>query len=427
MSENNDQTSEEFNEATLNENRSWGSGFRLNGTRYATSLFWQPLRNSDDPYTEVEEASTNVLEGADLFAIKKGKSPQFGLCVSSQGYKSGTYVAAVSLISALPYVSSFLAVFKVKEGWWYVCVRNDVILSDGDMLFLNEEDAKAQFSSMLVVPDWGYKIAPAEWNIADTREENLATLLENASKESLQKIHALRGGKLLAVIIAGCLLGAWLISTLYSLITRSGAVKPITAPIAIKKVEPNAPPPEPKPWESIEDPSEIFEYCLSGVQDLINVPTPGWVIGGITCSSKAIVTSWHKQVGRLIWIDKALKNADVTFASRSISPNGNEVMASLAMPKITVKNSPPTYILGDLINTLNDLSQSIQMPFGISPQTTTSPQQNVYKSVKISFSSKHDPLVWRDILTKFSGFTINVIKYDVHANTWYYEGAIYAL
>ena len=427
MSENNDQIIEQSSAEAPNDNRTWGSGFTLKGTRFATSLFWQPLRNSEDPYTEIEEASANVLEGADLFSIKKGKSPQFGLCISSQGYKSGTSVAAVALINSLPYVTSFLAVFKVKEGWWYVCVRNDVILSDGDMLFLNEEEAKAQFSSMLVVPDWGYKIAPAEWNISDTREENLETLLENAPKEVLQKIHALRGGKLLAVVIAACLIGAWLLSTLFSLITNSSSVKPITAPIAIQKVEPAAPPPEPKPWESIEDPAEIFDYCFKGIKDLINVPTPGWSIGGITCTSKAIVTSWHKQVGRLIWIDKALKSADITFASQSISPNGNEVMASLTMPEITVKNSPPKYMLSDLINTLNDLFQGVQLPVSISPQTETSPQQNIYKSVKISFGSKYDPLVWRNLLTKFSGFKINVIQYDIHANSWYYEGAIYAL
>ena len=37
----------------------------------------------EDPYTEIGEAAENVLEGADLFALKKGKSPQFGLCISS--------------------------------------------------------------------------------------------------------------------------------------------------------------------------------------------------------------------------------------------------------------------------------------------------------------------------------------------------------
>ena len=181
---------ENANGESAEDARTWGTTFNVGGTTYATSLFWQPLRNSEDPYTEISEAAENVLEGADLFALKRGKSPQFGLCISSQGYQKGTRVAATALIGALPDTSSFLAVFKVDRGWWYVCVRNDVILSDGDMLFFNEQEAKDQFSSMLAVPDWGYKIAPASWHIEDTREQDLAALLKNGPKEVLQKVHA---------------------------------------------------------------------------------------------------------------------------------------------------------------------------------------------------------------------------------------------
>ena len=127
-----------------NEDKTWGTSLYVDGVRYATSLFWQPLQNQQDPFTEVLEASESVLEGADLFCIKPGKSPQFGICVSQEGYTKGQAVAAVSLASALADKSSFIAVFKTDQGWWYTCVRNDIILSDGDMLFLNEEDAKNQ-------------------------------------------------------------------------------------------------------------------------------------------------------------------------------------------------------------------------------------------------------------------------------------------
>ena len=56
-----------------NVNRSWGTEINIEGTSYATSLFWQPLQNKDDPYAEVEEASAGVLEGADLFCINRAK------------------------------------------------------------------------------------------------------------------------------------------------------------------------------------------------------------------------------------------------------------------------------------------------------------------------------------------------------------------
>lgn len=409
------------------EAKTWGTNFKANGVTYATSLFWQPLRNIDDPFIEITEAAENVLEGADLFCIKHGKNPQFGLCISAQGYTKKDRVAAVAIANALSDASSFLAVFKVENGWWYVCVRNDVILSDGDMLFFNEEEAKEQYMSMLAVPDWGYKIAPAEWNIEDSKEFQIEELLKNAPKVSLQKIHALRGAKLVAVIIAVLVIAGWLISTLSSTVFKSEPPKPIVAPVAIKDVDKNVIPPEPKPWESLAAPEEVMLYCFKAVQDVVGISTPGWRIGGITCNAESLVTSWSMEIGRLTWIDKALEKSGIHFSNRSISPSGREVMVSLPLPKAKKRNSPPKYNAVDLVNLLNDLFQGLQMSAGLSSQSWTSPQNNVYKSVHFSFNSKHDPKQWNDILTKFSGLTINVIKYDVNNNSWYYEGAIYVL
>ena len=410
-----------------NESRTWGTNFKLNGVTYATSLFWQPLRNLDDPYVEITEASENVLEGADLFCLKRGKSPQFGLCISQQGYDRKMRVAATSVAIALSETSSFLAVFKVDNGWWYLCVRNDVILSDGDMLFYNEEEAKQQFKSMLVVPDWGYKIAPAEWEIEDTTQMDLSTILKTAPKESLQKIHALRGTKLVILVSAIVIGVLWLLHMLVSSLMNSAPPKPIVAPVAIKKVEREAPPPEPKPWENLPDPVQITMSCFKAVQDVVTISTPGWRIGGITCSAEGLVTSWSMEMGRLTWIDKALESSGVTFSSRSISPNGREVVASVPIGKIKTLNSPPKLNAVDLVNMINDLFQGLQMSISLNSQTWTSPQGNVYKLVSFSFSSKHDPRQWLDILTKFSGLTVKGMKYDVNSNTWYYEGAIYVL
>jgi len=409
------------------EAKAWGTSFESGGITYAASLFWQPLQNRDDPYTEITEASENVLEGADLFCLKPGKSPQFGLCVSYQGYKKKMLAAAVAVATALSDRSSFLAVFKVDNGWWYVCARNDIILSDGDMLFLNEEDAKEQFMSMLAVPDWGRKIAPQEWLIEDTEVLDLEQLLERGSESKLQKIHALRGPKLFAVVAAIAVAGIWLVSTLINSIFLTPPQKPIIAPAPIKQIEKPAPPPEPKPWESIQDPIAIMDKCFQATQDVVGISTPGWRIEGITCTPSGLVTSWHREFGRLSWVDKALDNSGVVFSSRSISPNGDSVIVSVPINDIKTLNSPPERHSVDMINLLNDLFQAIQMPVSLTTESWTSPQQNVYRSVKFSFTSNHDPKQWEDLLINFSGLKINTIKYDTNSHNWYYEGAIYVL
>lgn len=145
-------------EPSRENSKEWASSFTVDGIQYAASIFWESLQNVDAPFLDAKEAAENVLVGADLFCVKHGKSPQLGLAVSSQGFKKGMNVAAVTAVTSMSDASSLLAVFKVDAGYWYLCVRNDVILSDGDVLFVKEEDAKEQFMSMLSVPDWSKRL-----------------------------------------------------------------------------------------------------------------------------------------------------------------------------------------------------------------------------------------------------------------------------
>ena len=407
--------------------RTWGTSIELDGVTYATSLFWQPLQNKDDPFTEVGEASEGVMEGADLFCIKQGKAPQFGICASKEGYKSGENVAAVTLATAMADRSSFVAVFKVDNGWWYTCVRNDIILSDGDMLFLNEQEAKNQFLSMLAVPDWGRKIAPPEWNLEETEYPDLHKLMSQGMRAKLQKIKALRGTKLMVVIAISAIIGLWLLSSIINGIFLAPPKRPIIAPVAPKVIKPVEKIPEVKPWEKISDPEQVMLNCYKAVQDVVTIMPPGWVIGNISCSTGGLTTSWTREVGKISWIEQALDMSGITFSGRSISDNGNSLIASVPLPKIKQISSPPLKNDIDLKNTLNNLFQSIGQSVNLSSFAYTSPEQNVYRSVQFKFSSIHNPSVWSDLLTKFSGLDITMIRYNTRDKTWEYEGAIYVL
>ncbi len=407
--------------------RTWGTSIELDGITYATSLFWQPLQNKDDPFTEVGEASEGVMEGADLFCIKQGKAPQFGICASKEGYKNGQNVAAVTLATAMADKSSFIAVFKVDNGWWYTCVRNDIILSDGDMLFLNEQDAKNQFLSMLAVPDWGRKIAPPEWNLEETEYLDLNKLMSQGMRAKLQKIKALRGTKLMLVIAISAIIGLWLLSSIINGIFLAPPKRPIIAPVAPKVVKPVEKIPEIKPWEKISDPEQVMLNCYKAVQDVVTIMPPGWVIGNISCSTGGLTTSWSREVGKISWIEQALDISGITFSGRSVSDDGNSLIASVPLPKIKQISSPPLKNDIDLKNTINNLFQSIGQSVNLSSFAYTSPEQNVYRSVRFKFSSIHNPSVWSDLLTKFSGLDITMIRYNTGNKTWEYEGAIYVL
>lgn len=423
-----------------NATRSWGPSTVIGGQTYSTGLFWQPLQNKDDPYTEIEEQSESVQEGADLFVLKPGKTVQFGICASSDGYKKGSISLAVSVATSLSEKSSFVAVFKVDNGWWYCCVRNDIILSDGDMLFLKEEDAKEQFVSMMTVPDWGRKIAPAEWNIPETEALELEGILSNGVKAKLQKIKALRGPKLYAVIAASAVVSFWIISSFITDVLFAPKKAPVViAPVKPKVVKPMKKVKEVKPWEKIKNPEHVLSYCYRDVMYFVRIMPPGWEIDGVNCEENGATASWKRTSGRISWIDKSLTESKMILATRSVSSNGNTMIASTYYRPIMIK-SPPTYTDVQVKNIINDLFQSLGQTISLSDSVeVVEPPKNKgsflgddreakeYKLVTFKFSAPQNPLIWRDILTKFSGLVMHTIKYDTKAGLWNYEGSIYVM
>lgn len=409
--------------------RSSGTEFDLNGNVYSATVFWQQLQNSDDPITEIKESANSILEGADLFCIRPGKAPQYGLCVSSEGHKKGDIAAAIAVSTALSDKSSFMGVFKVSSGWWYICLRNDIILAEGDILFLNEIDAKDQFYSMLNVPDWELKIAPAEWGIEGTDDIPLESLLSKGGIVKLEKINALRGTTLYLFLAAIAIACIWALSELVDFVFNSLPEKPVVKPVKVKeiqKVEVEEPP-EVKPWEQILNPTEVMSQCYIGAQNLVKILPPGWVIEGITCTPSSITTSWRREIGRVLWIDKALDASGLAFSSRAVSPDGSHLIASLPVKNISTITSAPNRNVVDLTNTINDLFQAMGQSISLNATSYTSPRNNVYNSLVFNFSSNHDPLIWNDLLIKFPGLEIKTIRYNINSKIWQYEGAIYVL
>lgn len=407
--------------------RTWGTSITVEGMTFATSLFWQPLQNQEDPFSEVGEASEGILEGADLFCIKPGKAPQFGICVSHEGYKSGESVAAVTLSTALSDRSSFIAVFQTSQGWWYTCVRNDIILSDGDMLFLSEEDAKSQFISMLAVPDWGRKIAPKEWGLEDTEYLDLEKLMQRGVHSKLQKIKGLRGAKLLLIVGISVVVVLWLLSNIIDALLFTPKKRQVIVPVQPKVIQKVEKAPEIKPWESLNNPTQIMTECMTKIQQLIQIMPPGWEINNLSCTPGGVSTSWNRKIGRLSWVKKALDVSKINFSYRTFSDTGDSVSAGVSLGKIMQISSPPLKSPTELRETLNDFFQSINQNVALSDGSYTSPERNIYRFIGFKFSSGYNPKVWSDLLTKFSGLNIKMINYSPSNEIWEYEGAIYAL
>lgn len=405
------------------ESKEWGASFTVDGVQYAASIFWESLQNIDAPFLDAKEAAENVLVGADLFCVKHGKSPQLGLAISEQGFKKGMNVAAVSAVTSMADSTSLLAVFKVNTGYWYLCVRNDVILSDGDVLFVNEEDAKEQFMSMLSVPDWSKKIAPAEWGIDETEAKDIEEVFASGLDAKLEKINALRGSELAIVVILSLAVSGWLIMFIINtFFSTSPQQNKVITRRAQKKIVKEVEKVIPAPWEAMVDPVWMLDTCRQTTLTLIGISIPGWKNQGVTCSHSAAVTSWRRDFGRLSWIEMSLAHSGLTFANKTIDDKANTVTVSMPFQQVEKINSAPKKSAVELRNMINDLFQTLNMSIGISDgQVNTG--NKVYKLMNFKINSKYDPEVWKPLLTKFSGLTVNNIRYN--QGVWNYEGTIY--
>lgn len=403
--------------------KEWAASFTVDGVPYAASLFWESLQNTDAPFLDAKEASENVLVGADLFCVKGGKVPQIGLGVSEQGFKKGMNVAAVNVVTSMSDVTSLLAVFKVDTGYWYLCVRNDVILSDGDVLFVKEEDAKEQFMSMLSVPDWSKKIAPAEWAIDETEDKNIAEIFATGMSAKLEKIKALRGAELVIVAVLTIALGAWLISFISkALFTNKPQPNRVVTRRAKKKVVKAVEKVVPAPWESMVDPSWMMSTCRQTILSLVSISTPGWTNTGVTCTQSSAITSWKRSFGRLSWIEMSLTYSGLVFANKTIDANANTVTVSIPFQSVKKINSAPKKNTMELRNMINDLFQALNLSIGLSNGQVNAGSK-VYKYVNFRINSKYDPEIWEKMLIKFSGLKVNNIRYN--NGVWNYEGTIY--
>lgn len=423
MAEENEILDESLDDGASLNSKEWAPSFTVGGVTYAASVFWESLQNVDAPFLDAKDAAENVLVGADLFCVKHGKSPQLGLAISSQGFKKGMNVAAVTAVTSLSDASSMLAVFKVDAGYWYLCVRNDVILSDGDVLFVKEEDAKEQFMSMLSVPDWSKKIAPEEWGIDDTEQRDISEVFSQGLDTKLEKINALRGTELLIVVVLSIAAGAWLISYISKTFFKTDVQQMrVQTRRAKKKEVKKVKVVVPAPWESMIDPVWMLDNCRQSTLSLTSISVPGWSNQGVTCMASGAMTSWVKRFGRLSWIEMALAYSGLSFSSKTIDINSSNVTVSLPFQEAKRIKSAPKKTMQELRHMVNDLFQALNLRVNLAEEKA-SVGGKTYHSLKFNIKSQYDPEVWKELLTKFSGLKVNSIRYN--NGVWDYEGAIY--
>ena len=415
----------------------------INRKEYAVGLFWQPLQDPDDPIPEIRETMESDSDACLYTLYTEGRAPQYGVGRASHGHKEGQIAAASSVLSALSEKSSFVGVFEVKEGWWFVAARNDLVLPEEDVLYRTEEEAKDAFYSMMAVPDWGFKIAPDTWHIDGTQEMDLSELFKNATPSRLQGISASRSTKvLIAMALLLFAIVALIVAGVFLLIETedkpSVDITPVSLQAEIVPVVPKLE--EEKPWEKLVSAEPFLETCWNYSYQLKAMQIPGWGLQQIVCTHEGLKTGWNKtwgQGGRVAWFQKGMEEYGFKDVVIEVDDSATSATATVKFENLPLKPSHPTLSLKKLQRELTDISQAMNFPISMSPGEVTGQAQSNnpnqepprYRYLSFSFSSNMDPPAWEAFFDKFTALEIVKVEYnpnsDALSNNWSYEGRIY--
>ena len=418
---------------------------------YAVGLFWQPLQDVDDPISEIRETMESD-EKANLYAIHYGRAPQYAIGRSDRGHSEGQLVGGVAVLDSLSDKTSFVAVFEVEEGWWFLAARNDLILPEEDVLYHSEKEAKDAFYSMMAVPDWGYKIAPASWAIDDTEEMRLEDLLKTGAQVRLYSLSAIRGTKVLFTIAALILIViAIAVYSLFRFIEKKDAeptvIEPIVPQANIQPVEPQRE--EEKPWEKLVSVPDFLERCWNSAYQLKAMKIPGWSLDQIVCTPEGISTGWKKgEKTRFAWFKTAIRDQYKIKGDVQINETATAATVKIPFTNLPIAASSPAYSIQKLRVELTDISQALSIPIQLSAgqvaiesaapiqQTAGKTEQlqitKVYNYLSFSFTSAMDPPAWESFFKPFAALEVTKIEYNPGSDSalsenWKYEGRIYEI
>ena len=417
-----------------------GGTVTVDGQKFAVGLMWQPVQNTDDPVPEIRETMESEPE-ADLYCLRQTIAPQYGVGKSVLGHQDGMPSLAASVASGLAQYESFCGVFQVEEGWWFVAVRNNLILAEEDVLFATEEEAQRAYSSMMAVPDWDACIVPEHWNIDGTQQIPLSELVSKGRKVRLQEINAARKTQFLMLIafliIVALAILIYLLVGLWRSVFPPQTIQSAPAPQVIQAVAPV--PEKPKPWEKMVSTQDLIEACWKDLYQIKSISFPGWRLGMISCTKDGLTTSWSKtgKEGLLSWIRFGIEQYQ--FTDLAVDVSGTTATGTVTFVGLPVVASLPTLTPQQLREDLQEIQEKTGLNLQYGQQTlldppnrpdgSRPPNQKSYTYFSFSTTSDYTPWEWIKFFEKFSGFELLKIEYNPSNDTttkWKYEGRIYA-
>lgn len=433
--------SDEQEEGQVQEEEKRIGSVSLDGVPYAVSLMWQPLQDPDSPMSEIKLV-TDSDPSFDLYCLYNLQIPQYGLGKRRNGQSVGMPALAVSIASYFSEISSVCGVFKVPDGWWLIAIRNNLILSEQDVFFEKEEEAKEALRVLLKVPNWDKIIVPEDWGIENAESISILTIVQDAPKVRLQELSNVR--KKTFLMVASIILLVLVMSILYYFGTYLNSLdveavnRPLPVVVPKKKIEKDKD--KETNWTRIPESTAFINKCWNNIFMLQSVIIPGWKIGELECTPRGLKSQWVPlERGRnLAIIEAALEEYKLDKVDVKVSENGIAADAFIAFSDLPYVKITMDLNINKLQHELIDFQQATGLPLLFTKETMSvitelgeRPEENVTQILAyFSFNvpSAYTPWEWAPFFEKFVGLELTKIVYNPESveEKWRYEGRIYA-
>lgn len=406
----------------------------VGANKYGVGLYWQP---SPDNNVRVAARKAAKLPGyqSDLYVVRPATRSrtvsQYGLGLTSLGHKAGMPVAGGCLANAVP--GSYAGAFRVPEGVWFVVVRDDLVDSDGDILFVSEQEAQLRLEQEIARGGLTKVYAPAEWSVDGSEDMPIGSLLIGRKDVLFEDVK----GPLKLMLIIGVIL--ILLGTAYGIysyyqqlerqraeeLARQEAERQRLADELASKQEKVAPLVQyPKTWQEQAAPRMVLLACEAAMSK-VPAATLGWRISGEVCSVSGLTISWVREEGLATlppdnsrW-DPVLKTATLIVPLEGIKPRGEEALLERKEIDALILANPMSIEVAELPD---DVVAAPPPPPDKPPPPPPPPPAWQKRSVK--FSSTTSPWLLGDIVD-LPGLIINsMTRIDTG---WTIDGTLYEM
>lgn len=366
-----------------------------------------------------------------------------GLTSRKQGHKSGMISAAAEVMEALSEHSSFLAVFAIGTGFYMVAVRNGIILVDH--IFTNVADARAEYTSLSKMPDWGVFIAPTAWGMPRAIERTLDDVITGRSHAILRSISMAR-----SFVVSGLLVVLFVFLIMF--IYRYSDFKSVSGHKDMKQIDEQTieeynrqieeknkqldeqfqiekkPEPEPivPPYDLLPDVSARADICYRGTGFLMQ-PISGWNQVSVKCDETHVTARLRRTYGTI---------GDFYAIATELMPGAfvqelseDELTVRAALPKLDITPGHDERDTDTIVRDVMTAFQSVDTPVDI--QTVVDTVSNGVETqnfdvVEVAASSKLTPMQFMRIFDGFGGVYMTKCDWNASNRTWNYEVIIYA-